>query len=243
VPRYAMVTDLRRCVACEACTASCNAEWGVPAGQARTHVKHTGVTGTFPELKSAVYVAQCNHCDRPPCVDACPSGATFKADNGIVRVDRELCIGCGYCVAACPYDARFIDPVAKKVDKCDFCIARLERGQQPACVTTCTAHAKYFGDLEDVTSDVHRMVYLEGARRIETAAVAVGPNVYYVGKPEQLDLVAATFPPHRPRLLAAGEAWSRLAKPLVLMAVGATFLGQAIAFFTQLQKGEEDFEG
>jgi tetrathionate reductase subunit B len=176
-------------------------------------------------------------------VDACPSGATFKSDDGVVRVDKDLCIGCGYCVAACPYDARFIDPVAKKVDKCDFCIARLERGQQPACVTTCTARAKTFGDLEDPRSDVHRMVYLEGARRLETREIAVGPNVYYLGKPGQLDLVAASFPPHRPRLLAAGEAWSRLAKPLVLLAVGATFAGQAIAFFNQLNKGEEDFEG
>lgn len=243
MPRYAMVIDLDRCVACEACTVSCNAEWGVPAGHARTHVRRTPVTGTFPDLEAGIHVAQCNHCDDPPCVEVCPSGATFQGADGIVQVDKQLCIGCGYCVAACPYDARFIDPVTKKVDKCDFCLARLQRGQQPACVTTCTAHAKTFGDLEDPASDVHRMVYSEGARRIETADVKVGPNVYYLGKPEVLDLVAATFPPHRPRLLAAGEAWRRLAKPLVFAAVGATFLGQAAAFFTQLRKGEEDFEG
>jgi tetrathionate reductase subunit B len=240
--RYAMVTDLRRCVGCQACTVACNGEWGVPPGKARTHVRPTPLKGSFPELRSAIHVAQCNHCDRPSCVGACPSGATFQARTGVVEVDKELCIGCGYCVAACPYDARFIDPIAKKVDKCDFCAPRVARGQQPACVTTCTAHAKTFGDLEDPSSDVYRMVYVEGAQRMETATIAIGPNVYYLGTPEQLEQVAAAFPPHAPRLLAAGEAWRWAFKPLILGAVGATFLGQAVAFFYQLGKGEQDFE-
>jgi tetrathionate reductase subunit B len=242
VARYAMVTDLRKCVACQACTVACNAEWDVPPEQARTRVYQTPVSGTFPTLQSSPYVAQCNHCDRAPCVDACPSGATHTAANGIVEVDRNVCIGCGFCVDACPYDARHIDDVTKKVDKCDFCASRLERGAQPACVTTCTAHAKYFGDLEDRESDVYRMVYVEGARRMETKDIAVGPNVYYMGRPEHLDLVLASFPPRQPRLPMAGEAWSRVLRPLVFAAVGMTFLGQAVAFFTQLRKGEDDFD-
>ena len=86
------------------------------------------------------------------------------------------------------------------------------------------------------------MVFAEGALRVESAAVAVGPNVYYLGRPGQLDLVAASFPPRQPRLLAAGQVWRRLVKPLVLAAVGATFIGQAIAFFVQLGNGEKDFE-
>lgn len=240
--RYAMVTDLRKCVACHACTAACNAEWGVPPAHARTQVRTTPLSGSFPRLASSPYVAQCNHCERPPCVEPCPSGATFRGDDGIVRVDDGVCIGCGYCVAACPYDARFISPADKKVDKCDFCSLRTARGEAPACVVTCPANAKHFGDLEDPSSPVHRMVYLEGARRIESAAVAVGPNVYYLGKPEQLDLVEAAFPPHPPRLLAAGQVWRSVVKPLVLVAVGASFLGQAIAFFVQLGKGEKDFD-
>ena len=240
--RYAMVTDLARCVGCQACTVACNSEWEVPAGHARTRVRMTPVAGRFPHLTAAFHVAQCNHCDRPPCVAPCPTGATFQAGNGIVNVDRNLCIGCGYCVEACPYEARYINPVTNKVDKCDFCTARLERGQQPVCVTTCTAHAKYFGDLEDHSSDVFRLVYEGGGRRMETAEVAVGPNVYYRGKPEHLDLVLASFPPRKPRLLSAGTAWKNILWPLMASVVGATFLGQAVAFFTQLRKGESDID-
>jgi tetrathionate reductase subunit B len=240
--RYAMVIDLKKCVGCQACTVACNSEWEVPVGMARTHVRATEAVGTFPHLQSTFYVAQCNHCDHPACVPPCPSGATYQAENGIVKVDRDLCIGCGYCVDACPYGARYIQPVLKKVDKCDFCAARLERGQSPACVETCTGHAKFFGDLEDRSSNVFKMVYERGARRLETTDVSIGPNVYYLGKKEHVDLVLAQFPPHRPRLPVAGDWWARVLKPLVLTAVGATFLGQAVAFFQQLRKGEKEFD-
>jgi tetrathionate reductase subunit B len=240
--RYAMVTNLTKCVGCQACTVACDTEWQVPLGFARTHVRFTGISGVFPDLQSAFYVAQCNHCDRPACVDPCPTGATFQDQNGVVRVDQNLCIGCGLCVDACPYEARYINPVTRKVDKCDFCMPRVERGLEPACVMTCTAHAKFFGDLEDTNSDVYRMVYEQGARRLETADVAIGPNVYYLGKPEHVDLLLATFPPHKPRMPRAGEWWSKVLRPLVLAAIGATFLGQAIAFFHQLRTGEEQFD-
>jgi tetrathionate reductase subunit B len=240
--RYAMVTDLRKCVACHACTASCNAEWDVPPGQARTHVKQTPLAGTFPELTSSPYVAQCNHCDHPSCVPACPSGATYVDQGGSVRVDAGVCIGCAFCVDACPYDARYISPRTKKVDKCDFCAPRVARGEEPSCVATCPAHAKHFGDLEDRTGEVHRMVFHDGARRIETADVALGPNVYYLGKPEHLDLVAKSFPPVPPKAPTSREAWRRLVKPLVLGVVGLSLVGQAVAFFNQLHKGEGDFD-
>ena len=240
--RYGMVTDLRRCVGCHACTVACNAEWDVPAGQARTEVRATPIAGTFPALASSVFVSQCNQCDRPPCVNACPSGATRQTASGIVSVDKRVCIGCGFCVEACPYDARHLDRQTRQVDKCDFCLSRVERGQEPVCVATCTAHAKYFGDLEDRSSVVSRMVFENGARRIETGEVAVGPNVYYAGLPEQLDLVAATFPPRHPRMPASATVWRRAFKPLMLTAIGVAFAGQAVAFFTQLKNGEKDFE-
>jgi Fe-S-cluster-containing dehydrogenase component len=240
--RYAMVTDLTKCVGYQACTAACNSEWDVPPGYARTRVLPTGAVGSFPNLRSAFYVAQCNHCDDPPCVKPCPSGATFQGADGIVKIDKDLCIGCGFCVQACPYEARYLNPATEKVDKCDFCAGRLERGLQPACVTTCTAHAKYFGDLEDPSSEVYQLVYGKGASRIESDEVKVGPNVYYLGSKGEPELVAQTFPPRQPRMPSAGQWWERALKPLALLMVGTTFLGQAIAFFTQLRKGEPQFD-
>ncbi len=240
--RYAMVIDLHKCVGCQACTVACKSEWEVPLGNARTHVRQAGPEGVFPRLVASPYVAQCNHCDRPTCVEACPTGATFQTAEGIVKVNRELCIGCGFCVEACPYDARYLNPVINKVDKCDFCASRLDKGLQPACVTTCTAHAKYFGDLEDTRGEVFGLVYERGARRNETADVHIGPNVYYLGRKENVDVALAAFPPRRPRLVPPGRLWRGLVKPLVLAAIGATFLGQAIAFFHQLHTGEKQFE-
>lgn len=240
--RYAMVIDTERCVGCQSCTVACKSEWGVPEGHARTRVHPTGVKGTYPKLTSTFHVAQCNNCDKPTCVPACPTGATYQADDGTVRVNKGLCIGCGSCVAACPYGARYVDPERGKVDKCDFCSARLEQGRQPACVETCPGKAKIFGDLEDRSSDVYRLVYREGAQRSETARIALGPNVYYTGKPEQVELEMASFVPQPPRTIAPAAVWTAFAKKFVLFAVSATFLGQAVAFFNQLSTGEKQFE-
>jgi tetrathionate reductase subunit B len=242
MPRYAMVIDKERCVGCQSCTVACKSEWDVPSGGARTRVRPTGTRGDYPKLVSTFHVSQCNHCDRPTCVPACPSGATYQHADGIVRVNKDVCIGCGSCVAACPYRARFIDSAKGVVDKCDFCAPRLEQGLQPACVLTCPANAKTFGDLEDSTSSVFNMVYRQHAHRMDSPDVAIGPNVYYVGKPEQLELAATTFPVGRPHTVAAGRVWGAVARKVVYLAVGATFLGQAVAFFHQLATGEKQFE-
>jgi len=242
MPRYAMVIDKERCVGCQSCTVACKSEWDVPNGSARTRVRPTGTRGETPNLVSTFYVSQCNHCDRPTCVPACPSGATYQDAHGIVRVNQDVCIGCGSCVAACPYGARYINSEKGIVDKCDFCAARLEQGLQPACVLTCPSNAKTFGDLEDSKSTVFSMVYRQGAHRMTSPEVAIGPNVYYLGKPEHIELATTTFPVERPRTIAAGRVWSAVAKKVVYLAVGATFLGQAVAFFHQLATGEKQYD-
>ena len=237
-----MVIDQERCVGCQSCGVACKSEWDVPNGQARTRIRPVGLRGEYPNFTSAFFVSQCNQCERPTCIPACPTGATWQEANGAVRVNRDVCIGCGSCVAACPYGARYVDGERGVADKCDFCAPRLEHGLQPACVATCPSNAKIFGDLEDPGSDVFRLVYRGGAQRMESARVAIGPNVFYTGNPEHLEMAATSFAPMPPRTVAALTVWSKVARKLVYIAVGATFLGQAVAFFRQLAVGEKQFD-
>ena len=180
-PHWAMLIDLRECVGCQACTVACIMENRVPDGSFRTSVSTYVVTdgsgaGTYmlPRL--------CNHCEKPPCVPVCPVGATFKRADGIVLVDGDRCVGCAYCVQACPYEARFINHDTGKADKCTFCAHRVEAGLLPACVETCVGGARIFGDLNDPGSEIRRRLRAAGDQ-VKTLKPEQGtrPNVFYVG--------------------------------------------------------------
>ena len=130
------------------------------------------------ELENNLFV--CNHCNHPPCVTVCPTGATWKREeDGIVVVDPDLCIGCKYCILACPYDARFLNPVTGAADKCDFCLHRVEKGLVPSCVNTCVGGARIFGDLGDPDSDISKLI---ANNRVSVLRGEMGtfPNVYYI---------------------------------------------------------------
>ena len=104
--RWAMVADLRRCVGCQTCTAACKQANATPPGVQWRRVVDLEV-GEYPDVKRAFVPVGCMHCDDPPCMHVCPSTATRKRPDGIVTIDYDLCIGCGYCAVACPYQARF----------------------------------------------------------------------------------------------------------------------------------------
>ncbi len=180
MPRYAMVIDQRRCVGCMSCITACNAENGVPPGHYRTRVTEI-VGGEFPVLRMELRPEQCNHCDNPPCVSECPTGASYKAKNATVQIERKKCIGCKACIAACPYDARFIHP-GGFADKCTFCEHRARQGREPACVATCIGGARVFGDLDDPKSQVSRMLK-EGQGAVLLEEAGCRPRVFYVRKP------------------------------------------------------------
>lgn len=190
--RYAMVIDLRRCIGCDACMVACKAEFDVPLGVFRTWVPYK-VVGTYPNVKKQFLPRLCNHCDDPPCVRACPVGATYKVeDGGFVLQNYERCIGCKACMASCPYNARFMLPkqrtyasVTSVVDKCTFCHHRVTQGLAPACVQTCIGRARIFGDLNDPKSEVSYLVN-NLPTQVLRPEEGTKPNVFYIGADRNL---------------------------------------------------------
>ena len=160
--RYAMTVDERLCVTCNACVIACKSENQVPDGAARcwtVQEEH----GTFPLLALTTRSERCNHCERAPCVSACPTGASHYETGGFVEVAPEKCVGCKACILACPYEARYLHPDGY-VDKCSFCLHRVGNGQDPACVTVCPTTALAFGDLDDPRSLVHRQLQARSSK-------------------------------------------------------------------------------
>lgn len=178
--QYAMVIDSRRCIGCHSCSVACKAEFDVPLGVTRSWVEYTE-KGNYPNVSRHFLPRLCNHCRHPQCVDVCPTGATYKREqDGIVVIDSGLCIGCKYCIQACPYDARFLNPVTGFADKCDFCIHRVSKGLAPSCVNTCIGGARIFGDISDPTSEVSR-VLATNPTTVLRPGMGTEPNVYYIG--------------------------------------------------------------
>ena len=194
VRRWVKVLDQERCIGCHACTTACKSENEVPLGVTRTYVKSVDV-GTFPAVRRAFQVTRCNQCEDPPCVEACPTAAMYQRPDGIVDFDKRACIGCKACMAACPYDAIFINPEDHSAEKCNFCAHRLEVGLEPACVVVCPTEAILIGDLADPASPVASIVNRSpvAVRRPEKET---HPSVFYRGAHQAtLDPLAAARPP------------------------------------------------
>ncbi len=178
-PHYGMLIDLRRCIGCHACSVACKAEFDVPLGKTRSWVEYVE-KGRYPHVSRSFLPRLCNHCTHPPCVPVCPTEATWKREeDGIVVVDPDTCIGCKYCIQACPYDARFLNPVTGVADKCDFCLHRVSQGLAPACVETCIGRARIFGDLNDPDSEISKMIASNPVSVLRPEK-GTEPNVYYI---------------------------------------------------------------
>jgi Fe-S-cluster-containing dehydrogenase component/formate-dependent nitrite reductase membrane component NrfD len=191
--RWAKVIDHTRCIGCHACTTACKSENAVPLSVTRTYVKHVDV-GTFPQARRVFQVTRCNQCDAAPCVDACPTSAMYARRDGIVDFDKSICIGCKACIAACPYDAIFINPDDQSAEKCNFCAHRLDVGLEPACVVVCPTEAILVGDLHDPRSRVAQIVNRDpvAVRRPEKDT---RPKLFYKGAHQAtLDPIAARRP-------------------------------------------------
>jgi tetrathionate reductase subunit B len=214
--RYAFVIEQDRCIDCEACLVACEVENQVPLGHHRNWVKEAPLQGTFPVLAQDYVPGNCMHCDNPPCVQVCPTGASYQRADGLVLIDQDQCIGCQFCIEACPYDARYLDELRGVVDKCSACVHRVDAGQLPACVETCVGGARHFGDLNDPESDVAKL-YATGRAQPLHPEAGTGPKVFYISTRGQTD---SEFPAGT----AAGELASfrrNLERPAALGLLGA----------------------
>lgn len=147
--KFGFYIDVEKCYGCMSCVIACAEENHVPLNSFRTKVKR--VTESKKDKGKVTFVpVQCNHCENPTCVKPCPVGATYKGPDGLVVIDNDVCIGCGKCVKACPYNARFLDPIKGIANKCSFCDHRIYSGKLPACVESCPTSAKIFGDLNAI---------------------------------------------------------------------------------------------
>jgi Fe-S-cluster-containing dehydrogenase component len=172
-----MGIDTNKCVGCMDCVVACKTENKVPEGFNRDWIVQD-VSGRFPNLQMEIRSERCNHCDNPPCVYCCPTGASHIHDGGIVLVHAGLCTGCKACIASCPYDARFINP-GGYADKCTFCVHRVEQGLDPACVSVCPTHCMYFGDLDDPESKISRLLQ-ERMHRALLEEAGTKPKIFYL---------------------------------------------------------------
>jgi molybdopterin-containing oxidoreductase family iron-sulfur binding subunit len=210
--RYGMVIDLEKCSGCMTCDVACKRENFTPPGVQWSKV-HIYETGKYPETKLRSLPTLCMHCEDPACLKACPTGATTKRPDGVVIIDNDRCVGCGYCALACPYEARTLNRAEPRpyhgahgftpfekvgyfkplgavehgkgvIEKCTFCVHRLEQGGQPACVAACPASARVFGDLDDPESEAAKWA----ARGAEALHEGQGtkPKVLYLHLSEHL---------------------------------------------------------
>lgn len=148
--KWGMIIDINRCTGCQSCVIACKAQNNTAPDRFNTKIL-SNEEGSYPVSRVTFMPVQCNQCEDPPCVPACPEKAIFKLSNGIVVIDWNKCKGiksCGdKCIKSCPYDALFPDPrFNNKPDKCDFCMNRLEKGLLPSCVESCSPKARIFGD-------------------------------------------------------------------------------------------------
>ena len=228
MPRWGMVIDLDKCTGCQACVVACKEENNVPHGSPEEQKRRKDIywhkviavtKGEFPRAHTELLPMPCMHCDDPPCVTVCPSKATYRREDGIVMQDFRKCIGCKYCMVACPYGVRsfnYQEPERKAyhrqdlppdrtvwgpwpfpsrthgvVEKCTFCFHRIGKGLKegkkigtevvPACVEACPANAMSFGNLDDLQSDVSRLLSLRGFFRLREEQ-GTRPKVFYLSR-------------------------------------------------------------
>jgi Fe-S-cluster-containing dehydrogenase component len=166
-----LLVDSSRCIGCFSCQVACKLEHNLPAGPRMFKVIQMGPVENGDDLVMNFMAVTCQHCDRPACVLACPTGAMQKREDGIVFSDPELCIGCQTCAVACPFGVPQLNPGTGKIAKCDGCMDRVEQGLWPVCALKCPTGALSFGTAARVVQDVRQREAMQIARSLKMDAL------------------------------------------------------------------------
>ena len=141
--------DVQRCIGCRTCQVACKDRHNLQAAGPRTRRVGSFECGTYPEVGMFHLTVSCNHCDDPACTKVCPTGASHKAADGTVQIDKSKCIGCQFCAMSCPYGVRYLNEEERVVEKCTLCEQKIAQGELPQCVSQCCGMARWFGDADE----------------------------------------------------------------------------------------------
>jgi len=200
-PWWGVGIDIHKCIGCGLCARACKIENNVPQepfyfrtwveqytvlndGTVKVESPNGGIDGLQQSVseedifKTFFVPKMCNHCAKSPCTQVCPVGATFESPDGVALIDEKYCIGCGYCVQACPYGCRYIHPEKNTADKCTLCYHRITKGIDPACMEICATGARIYGDLNDRESDLVKFLK-ENNTHVLKPHMNTGAKLYY----------------------------------------------------------------
>jgi tetrathionate reductase subunit B len=196
---WGMLLDVDKCIGCGSCVRACSAENDVPDGYFRTWVERYHVAGWEQEApqvdspdggkqgfppskydggKNFFVPKMCNHCADSPCTQVCPVGATFRSPDGVVLIDKSYCVGCRYCIQACPYGCRFFNPQTRTADKCSLCYHRISKGLTTACCENCPTGARQLVDLKNPNDPIHEYLKTHSVQVLK-AHLGTGAKAFY----------------------------------------------------------------
>jgi Fe-S-cluster-containing dehydrogenase component len=180
--RNAIVVNLDKCIGCRACEVTCKNENGIALGEHWNKVLEVvNDKDTYPYVEQYFLPTMCQQCEDAPCVHVCPTGASYRNDNGVVLINKSVCIGCKYCMMACPYGVRAWNSTYRCVEKCTLCQQLTTIGELPMCVRICAGEARYYGDLDDPDSDASKVVAAADPASVHHLTdVGNGPSTVYI---------------------------------------------------------------